>query len=167
MTTFFNYTDSIQYIMSDIYGRLIIGVIPVIILFVLIYKFIRSKERKASVVFIFLFLIIWSGGWFAGHFPYFLKLRNKLSEIHMINDLNQWTVVEGNIKLFHIQPETGHSSGDKIEVGGKVFEIDYFDATPRYAFGYRRTINHGGVLTEGRYVRLKTYEGAVYQIDIQ
>lgn len=60
-------------------------------------------------------------------------------------------VAQGTVKVLHQQPSTGHDSGDIVQVGQHKFEIDFYMDT---AF-YRQTISHGGVLQEGR--RVKVY----------
>ena len=72
-------------------------------------------------------------------------------------------VVEGRVAVLHRQPAEGHDMGDLVRVGGVVVEVDYFGGS----VGYRRTIAHGGVLTEGTYVRLYCHDGQIARVDIK
>ena len=72
-------------------------------------------------------------------------------------------VAEGVVHVSHQQPYHGHSSGDKITVGGKPFVVDYFYATP----GYTQTIAHGGALREGVCARLVHYNGVITKVEVR
>jgi hypothetical protein len=61
------------------------------------------------------------------------------------------------------QPVHGHASGDKIIVGDRQFEIDYFRVTP----GYQQTIAHGGALRERVYARLHHYDGVIIKVEVR
>jgi hypothetical protein len=75
----------------------------------------------------------------------------------------QSEVTEGTVHVIHMQPAHGHASGDKIIVGDRQFEIDYFRVTP----GYRQTIAHGGALREGVYARLHHYDGVIIKVEVR
>jgi len=72
-------------------------------------------------------------------------------------------VTEGTVHVVHMQPAHGHASGDRIIVGDRQFEIDYFRVTP----GYRQTIAHGGALREGVYARLHHYDGVIIKVEVR
>jgi hypothetical protein len=72
-------------------------------------------------------------------------------------------VTEGVIHVTHQQPAHGHSSGDKISVGGRAFEVNYYLATP----GYKQTIAHGGALREGVYARLHYEGGVILKVEVK
>jgi len=72
-------------------------------------------------------------------------------------------VTEGAVHVTHPQPEHGHAAGDRISVGDRQFEIDYFRVTP----GYRQTIAHGGALREGVYARLHHYDGVIIKVEVR
>lgn len=72
-------------------------------------------------------------------------------------------VTEGTVHVTHMQPVHGHTSGDRIIVGDRAFEIDYFVLTP----GYRQTIAHGGALREGVYARLRHYDGVIIKVEVR
>lgn len=80
------------------------------------------------------------------------------------DDLRQQPrVAEGVVRVSHQQPYHGHSSGDKITVGGQAFEVDYFHATP----GYTQTIVHGGALRDGVYARLTYYGEVITKVEVR
>ncbi len=72
-------------------------------------------------------------------------------------------VVEGIVHVSHRQPYQGHTSGDKINVDGHPFEIDYFNAAP----GYKDTLAHGGVLGEGTYARIHHCDGVIVKVEVK
>lgn len=72
-------------------------------------------------------------------------------------------VTEGAVHVTHTQPGHGHAEGDKIIVGDRQFEIDYFRLTP----GYQQTIAHGGALREGMYARLHHYDGVIIKVEVR
>ena len=75
----------------------------------------------------------------------------------------QSEVTEGAVHVTHMQPLHGHAAGDKIIVGDRQFEINYFMVTP----GYRQTIAHGGALREGVYARLHHYDGVIIKVEVR
>ena len=75
----------------------------------------------------------------------------------------KYQIVEDEVFVFHEQMPAGHDKGDIIKVGDERFEIDSFVFTN----AYNRTIAHGGVLTDGAYVRIYHYEGKILRIDIR
>jgi hypothetical protein len=72
-------------------------------------------------------------------------------------------VTEGAVHVTHMQPLHGHAAGDKIIVGDRQFEINYFMVTP----GYRQTIAQGGALREGVYARLHRYDGVIIKVEVR
>jgi hypothetical protein len=74
---------------------------------------------------------------------------------------NKCQITEGLVHVRYEQLETGHTPGDKIEIGGHEFDIDYYLVTP----GYKQTIAHGGVLREGVYARLHHYDGVILKVE--
>jgi hypothetical protein len=71
-------------------------------------------------------------------------------------------VVEGDVTVLHEQPRHGHDDGDIVSIDGVVFEIDYFGSSG----GYRQTIAHGGLLTDGAYVRVYYHDGHILRVDV-
>lgn len=70
--------------------------------------------------------------------------------------------VEGKVHVLREQPEGGDAPGDKVEIGGKTFELNYFHDAP----GYNVTISHGGDLREGVFVRIHHYRGYILKIEM-
>jgi hypothetical protein len=71
-------------------------------------------------------------------------------------------VTEGRVRVRFAQPASGHASGDAIVIGTTPFTIDHFVSSP----GYTKTIAYQGILTEGRYVRVVSYDGVILRIDV-
>jgi len=79
-------------------------------------------------------------------------------------DSRDWTVIEGTVHVLREQPHGGHSPGDLIEIAGRQLEIDYFRSN---MLAYKRTIAHGGHLTEGVQARLHLIDGLIVRVDIR
>jgi hypothetical protein len=71
-------------------------------------------------------------------------------------------VVEGAVKVLHWQPASGHAPGDLVEVGGRVFRVNFFHTTQAYS----RTLAHGGDLNDGVRVRLHHLDGAILKVEV-
>lgn len=69
---------------------------------------------------------------------------------------------EGTVEVLHRQPATGHAPGDRIRVGSREFQFNYFHGT----LAYRETIAHGGALTQGRRVRLHDWKGNILKVEV-
>jgi len=109
------------------------------------------------------FLFFWSVMFLTGvtvGFGWNLLHQSKLVSVFRNG---QAQVVEGNVHVLRQQPATGHTDGDLVEVGGKQFVVDYFTITAAYS----RTIAYGGVLQEGRFVRICYYNGEILAIDVR
>jgi len=72
-------------------------------------------------------------------------------------------IVEGPVHVLRKQPEGGHAPGDLVEIDGVQLVVEYFRITP----AYKKTIEHGGVLSEGTYARVWHYEGKVLRVDVR
>lgn len=75
----------------------------------------------------------------------------------------QYQVVEGEVRVLHEQPATGHTKGDVIAVNGNQFEVNYFYVTA----AYRQTIAHGGALRAGVYARIYCCDGEILRLDVR
>lgn len=71
-------------------------------------------------------------------------------------------VVSGQVIVVHQMPQIGHSR-EEIRVNGVTFEFSDFDLSKRPA--YRNTISHGGVLTDGKHVRIHYFDGNILKIE--
>ena len=71
--------------------------------------------------------------------------------------------VEGPVGVTGMQPFHGHTSGDRIAIGGQKFEVNYFLVT----VGYKETIAHGGVLHGGTYARVRHCDGVILKVEIR
>ena len=107
------------------------------------------------------FVILWAVFWLALHnFP---RMYGHIAALTDAYEHKRFKVAEGIVTVLHEQPEHGHSSGDRIVVGGKTFEVDYFHATP----AYRQTIAHGGALRAGTYARIGYVDGDIVRVEIR
>src|SRR6266446_6320721 len=107
------------------------------------------------------FVTAWAVFWLVMHdFPRMFRRIDHLTEARKAG---RFEVSEGIVAVLHEQPAHGHSSGDRIVVDGRQFEVNYFHATP----AYRQTIAHGGALQAGRYVRLSHVDGEIVRVEIR
>jgi hypothetical protein len=108
-----------------------------------------------------LFLTAWAVSWLVMHdFPQMFRRIDHLAEAY---EKGRYEIAEGIVAVLREQPAHGHSSGDRIVVGGKPFEVNYFHATSTY----RQTIAHGGALRAGVYARLSHADGAILRVEIR
>jgi hypothetical protein len=121
----------------------------------------RRKGRSPKHWGVYLVMIGWSVLWLFMHdFPSTFWHIEGLLGAYKKQD---YQVVEGEVKVLHEQPVTGHSKGDVIVVNGTQFEVNYFLMTP----AYRDTIAHGGALKNGVYTRIYHHDGQILRVDIR
>jgi hypothetical protein len=119
----------------------------------------NSKPRKGLGP--SLILITWAVLWLVMHnFPRVYRHIDFLTEAY---EKGRYQVSEGVVTVLHQQPAHGHASGDRIVVGGKAFEVNYFYATP----AYQQTIAHGGALSAGTYARLGHVNGEIVRVEVR
>jgi hypothetical protein len=109
------------------------------------------------------FLIALGAIWLVVTLPQWNLATSDVDRLVQIQRSGQSEVTEGTVHVTHMQPLHGHAAGDKIIVGDRQFEINYFLATP----GYRQTIAHGGALREGVYARLHHYDGVIIKVEVR
>jgi hypothetical protein len=162
LTTVFEITPSTNGIRADALFRLAIGVVCLMggIKGIFFRKQIEGRSPKNLIG--PAFMTGWGILWLTLHIPLlrigFVDMNDLLKAYH--NGKSQ--VVEGVVHVSHLQPASGHSSGDKITVGGLTFEVNYFHVTP----GYKQTISHGGVLREGVFARLHYLNRVILKVEI-
>ena len=74
-------------------------------------------------------------------------------------------ITEGIVHVTHYQPFGGRSPGDKISLGDRKFEVNYYSGI--LPGGYKQTISHGGALGEGVYARLHHYNGVILKVEVK
>jgi hypothetical protein len=162
LVTVFEITRWSNGLLADELFRLFIGVAALIGgLAGGVYVWRRPKGRPRRELIACLFLTAWAIFWLGMHdFPQMFRRIDALTEAY---DKGRYEVSEGIVTVLREQSAHGHSSGDRIVVAGKTFEVNYFYATP----AYRRTIAHGGVLQAGTYVRLSHVAGEIVRVEIR
>ena len=123
---------------------------------------IRGWRKRDIRDWIFALLFLgWGFLWFyLGVFPRIFGQVNGLVDAYRSG---QYEIVEGAVQVLHRQPATGHTKGDVIAINGKQFEVNYFYFTP----AYNKTLAKGGVLGDGVYARLYTYNGEILRVDLR
>jgi hypothetical protein len=149
-------------LLADTLFRLFIGVAVLIGgLTGVVYVWRNPDVRPRRALIPCLFSVAWAIAWLVMHaFPHTFGRIEYLTEAY---EKERYEVSEGIVAVLHEQPAHGHSSGDRIVVGGKPFEVNYFYATP----AYRQTIAHGGELRPGAYARLSHVDGEILRVEIR
>jgi hypothetical protein len=146
---------------SDTLFRLVIGLAVLVAGGTGVVIAWRRKGRALKHWGGYLFMIAWGVLWLFMHdFPDAFGHIEGLLEAYKTQ---HYQVVEGEVKVLHQQPVTGHGKGDVIVVNGAPFEVNYFLVTP----AYRDTIAHGGVLKNGVYTRIYHHDGQILRVDIR
>lgn len=166
--TVFNSNDSLNFNYEMFYALIIIGCVLIIASLLLLYKGFKSSNevlmmenmklpwwyRLAFTLFLGLLLIF---------IPFILLviLKNQAKA----SDINNTAVkvTEGYVKVLNKQNFNGHTPGDSIKVNNEIFVIDYFVLTNFY----KNTIARGGVLKEGKHVRIFHLDGDIIRIDVK
>ena len=149
-------------LLADALFRLFVGVAALIGgLTGVVYVWRKPEVRPRRYLIPGLFLTAWAIFWLVMHdFPHMFRRIDHLTEAY---EKGRYEVSEGIVAVLREQPAHGHSSGDRITVDGKPFEVNYFYATP----AYRQTIAHGGALRPGIYARLSHVDGQIVRVDIR
>ncbi|MBC5766527.1 hypothetical protein [Ramlibacter albus] len=107
------------------------------------------------------FTFLWAVAWLVLHdFPAAFSRGERLVQAYRNGTCE---VAEGVVSVQFEQSRHGHSSGDRITIGGTKLVVNYFYATP----AYRDTIAHGGVLRAGTYARVCHVDGAIVRVDVR
>lgn len=121
----------------------------------------KRNERPRTDAIHWVFITAWAIFWLLMHdFP---RMHRRIDNLARAYEKGYYTVSEGVVTVLREQPAHGHSSGDRIVVDGRQFEVNYFYATS----AYRQTIAHGGALRAGEYVRLSHVDGAIVRVEIR
>lgn len=160
--TVFEITRWSNGLLADELFRLLVGVVALIgAITSLLFKWRKSGAFPWRHLIPALFTMAWAVVWLVMHdFPRMYQRIDGLVEAYQEG---RYEVSEGPVTILHQQPAHGHSSGDRIVVGGKTFEVNYFYATP----AYKLTIAHGGVLHAGVYARLSHVGGELVRVEIR
>jgi hypothetical protein len=162
LTTVFEITSGTNGIRADALFRMAIGVVFLIAgIRGLIRK--RTEGRFPKQLVGSAFMIGWAVLWIVMHIPLWRIGTTNITHLLDTYRNGKSQIAEGIVHVLHEQPAHGHSSGDKITVGGQTFEVNYFLVTP----GYKQTISHGGALREGVFARLHYYDGVILKVEIR
>jgi hypothetical protein len=71
-------------------------------------------------------------------------------------------IAEGVVRVLRQQPAGGHAAGDRVRLGDREFEVNYYRST----LAYNQTIAHGGALTDGTRARVHYLDGAILKVEI-
>jgi hypothetical protein len=160
--TVFDITMGSNGIGSDAWFRMAIGIGAALAGVIWLIR-VRRRHAGWRQLFNAVFLTGFGAVWLIVTLPLYTAATSNTDRLRLIQLSGQSEVSEGTVHVTHMQPAHGHSDGDKIIVGGRQFEINYFMVTP----GYRQTIAHGGVLREGAYARLHHYNGVISKVEVR
>jgi hypothetical protein len=160
--TVFDITVGSNGIGGDAWFRMAIGIGASIVGMVWLVRVWRMRAGWRQM-FNSVFLIGLGAIWLIVTLPLYDLATSDTDRLLLIQLSGKGEVSEGTVHVTHMQPLHGHADGDKIIVGGRQFEINYFMVTP----GYRQTIAHGGALREGVYARLHHYDGVIIKVEVR
>jgi hypothetical protein len=161
-TTVFEITAGSNGLRGEVLFDVAIGVLAVTFGVVSVVRARRREARLLEMV-VPAFFFVWGVSWLAAQTPLWHIGISETSRLVELQRSGRSEVTEGVIHVGHQQPAHGHSSGDKLTLGGRQFEVNYFLATP----GYRQTIAHGGALREGVYARLHHDGGVILKVEVK
>ena len=121
-------------------------------------KFRREMPLHAFVFFAF-FLVCWNS---VSMYLLRITLEEGYENAAALRN-NSCDAVEGQVHVISKQPEGGHAIGDQIRIADRKLEISYYDG----GLGYRKSIKHGGALTEGIWARLHVRDGNILKVEIR
>lgn len=149
--------------LSDFLFRIGIGLVATIGAIIWMVKLSRTLGSLRRDWIGPIFFLVWGIIWLGSHLSIFWNYYQKASSLVRIYRDHKASVVEGVVSTPRLQPHHGHSSGDRVRIGDKEFEVNYFYATP----GYHITVAHGGVLKSGAYARLTYHDGVILKVEIR
>src|SRR4051812_15759989 len=145
-------------LLADELFRLAIGLVALVSGIGGAVHLVRKRSFKELLAPIF--LTAWGVFWLTLHdFP---RMYGQIANLADAYESGRYEVVEGDVTVLREQPAHGHTSGDRIVVGGKPFEVDYYLATP----AYHDTIAHGGVLKAGVHARISHVDGNIVRVEV-
>lgn len=148
------YTISIMQAWETSKGLLIL--MTVCLMIVALAKVIKSYPNRKMTMFMGGAMCVAASMWLimyiSGFFYYMSLFYTKNYEI-----------LEGVISVKRIQPKSRGRPAEVIVLAGREVEFSYFSDYP----GYHKTINNGGILTNGSYVRLFIVKENIMRIDIR
>lgn len=162
LDTVFDITVSSNGIGGDAWFRMVIGIGTASAGMVWLVRVLRMQAGWRQM-FNSVSLIGFGAIWLIVTLPLYSLATSDTDRLPLIQLSGQSEVSEGTVHVTHMQPQHGHAAGDKITVGNRQFEMDYFRLTP----GYRQTIAHGGALREGVYARLHHYDGVIIKVEVR
>ena len=116
------------------------------------------KQSGCATVFLLFWCVLWisfSSVWVVNNlrtaFIYRMALRNEECE-----------VIEGVVTVLDKQIWGGHGSSDRVKINDVEFEFTDYSWT----LAYKRTISHGGHLTDGRPVRICHINGDILKVEV-
>ena len=157
--TVFIFTDKAQKTLGAAQGNVFFGIVVIvaIIAFLVYTAFVIIGKKKnrlgTTVIGSILFLFIFSS-MFADDIQRREYENNVYDKLINVYQNREYKIVEGPVKVLHIEPEEGHNAGDIVQIGRVEFEFSCYHDT----FAYNKTIVFGGVLTEGTFARVFYYQ---------
>ncbi len=147
---------------NDIFALTLIAIIGI----VLLYLGRKEKEAKLRNLYFRLTIPLLGGGLFflVVNLILFFNASTQLNHFEEIYRNGDLEIVEGEVDVLSVQKYSGHEGGDIIQIGNAEFEINYYCGD---VFYYCKSIEHGGVLTQGAYVKIYyTNKNTILRIDI-
>tara|TARA_R110002096_G_scaffold28203_10_gene85653 strand:- start:7007 stop:7474 length:468 start_codon:yes stop_codon:yes gene_type:complete len=129
-------------------GMIAIGVI----LIILMRKFNAKRSQQIFMYFWTGFGVLWTTIAFIGTGSEYFSCVSAMKN-------GTYEEVEGLVENFDPMPHSGHKN-ESFTVNGINFEYSDFGSSA----GFNNTKSHGGPIDEGKYVRIKYFDGKILQL---
>ncbi len=129
-------------------GMIAIG----IIISTLMRKFNAKRSRETFMYFWTGFAILWTIFAFISTGPEYMSCINAMKN-------GTYKEIEGIVENFDPMPHSGHKL-ESFTLNNVKFEYSDFVISP----GFNNTKSHGGPIDEGKYIRIRYYNGEILQL---
>jgi hypothetical protein len=119
-------------------------------------RFRTEKNWKA------IFFVIWGVAWVFGHTAWIVSDYLELKAIEEAIESGRIEVVQGRVAVLQTQRPDHKGPGDILRINDQEFEV----RGSRSTRAYKHIVVEGGLLQEGRLVRIHHYNGDILIIDV-
>ena len=138
-----------------VFGFASVGLVIITIGIIVIIMMKKSNAKRSKQIFMYFwtgFGVLWTALAFLGTGSEYTSNVNALKN-------GTYKEVEGIVENFDPMPHSGHKM-ESFTVKGVKFEYSDFVVSS----GFNNTKSHGGPIDEGKYVRIKYYDGNILQL---
>jgi hypothetical protein len=139
----------------SVLGFATIGLVMAVIGIVVILFMNKSGAKPSKMLFLYIFTgfaILWTICSFMTTGSEYFECRNVMKN-------GTYKEVEGKVENFDPMPFSGHKD-ESFTVNGILFKYSDFGVSA----GFNNSKSHGGPIDEGKYVRIRYYNGLILQL---